>query len=447
YGLKLPGAASGISVAFGVEQRTEKLQLDSDVAFTTGDLSGQGGPVIGVQGKYTVKDIYGEFRLPIFDKAPAAHLLSVNGSVRHSDYSTNTKTDSFGVGVEYAPISTVRLRGSFQRAVRAPNVHDLFAAQGNGLFNMAADPCAGPNPTATLQQCQRTGLSAAQYGSALLNSPAGQYNFLGGGNNNLRPEKSDSQTLGIVFEPFRNFTATLDYFDIQIEDVISVLPPNITLQRCLTNGEFCNLIQRDVAGTLWANPAGRIVATNANIAQGGTTGIDIALNYSGKFGGGWGTYNINFIGTRLQRNDLEPVPDGGTFDCTGLHGLTCGVPSPKWRHKARFSWTTPWNADLSLTWRQLNAVQHEGISGQPLLLAAINPIDQELAKRDYVDIAASWQATKQLTLRGGINNLFDKDPPISNSNVLSATFGNANTYPQVYDALGRRVFLNATYKF
>ncbi|MBL8514713.1 MAG: TonB-dependent receptor plug domain-containing protein, partial [Betaproteobacteria bacterium] len=60
YGLKLPGAATGISVAFGVEQRTEKLQLDTDVAFTTGDLSGQGGPVIGVQGKYTVKDIYGE---------------------------------------------------------------------------------------------------------------------------------------------------------------------------------------------------------------------------------------------------------------------------------------------------------------------------------------------------------------------------------------------------
>jgi outer membrane receptor protein involved in Fe transport len=446
YGWKIPGAKSGISVSIGAEQRTEKLQLDTDTAFTTGDLAGQGGPTISIAGKYTVKDIFGEMRVPILEGAPMAHLLSVNGSVRHSDYSTGNKTDSYGVGIEFAPIQQVRTRASFQQAVRAANIHELFAAQGNGLFNMPSDPCAGATPTASLAACQRTGVTAAQYGR-IIDSPAGQYNALGGGNPNLKPEKSKSYTVGVVLEPIPNLTASIDYFDIQIKDVISVLPPAITLQRCLTSGEFCNLIQRDIIGSLWAQPSGRIIATNANIAQGGTSGIDFGANYAAKLGNGMGSYSITFNATLLQRNDFEPVLGGGTFDCKGFHGANCGVPSPKWRHKLRGSWSTPWNVDLALTWRHIDKVANEGTSSNPLLTAAINPIDREFPKQDYFDLAASWSATKNLTVRGGINNLFDKDPPIANSNTLAATFGNGNTYPQVYDALGRRVFLNATYKF
>ena len=81
----------------------------------------------------------------------------------------------------------------------------------------------------------------------------------------------------------------------------------------------------------------------------------------------------------------------------------------------------------------------------PLINSTVRPADQTLAQRDYFDIAASWAVTKQLALRGGINNLLDKDPPLSG--LVGAGIGNGNTYPQVYDALGRRVFFNATYKF
>ncbi|MBL8520405.1 MAG: TonB-dependent receptor [Betaproteobacteria bacterium] len=446
YGWKLPGAKSGVSVALGVEQRTEKLQLDTDTAFTTGDLAGQGGPTIGVVGKYTVKDIFSELRVPILEGAPMAHLLSFNGSYRRSDYSIDQTTDSYGLGLEWAPVQQVRARASFQRAARAANIHELFDAQGNVLFNMSSDPCAGATPTASLAACQRTGVTAAQYGR-IIDSPAGQYNALGGGNPNLKPETADSTTFGLVFEPWRNFTATIDVFDIQLKDVISTLPPAVVVQSCLTSGQFCNLIQRDVIGSLWAQPTGRVVATNVNIAKARTSGVDLAFNYAGKLANGWGGYNVTFNATLLQKAENEPIPGQGSYDCKGLHGATCGVPAPKWRHKLRGGWNTPWNIDLALTWRHVDKVSNEGTSSNPLLAATLNPIDRSFPKRDYFDLAASWQATKQLALRGGINNLFDKDPPIANSNTLAATFGNGNTYPQVYDALGRRVFVNATYKF
>jgi outer membrane receptor protein involved in Fe transport len=446
YGWKLPSAKNSVSVALGVEQRTEKLELNTDTAFTTGDLAGQGGPIIGVIGKYTVKDVFGELRVPIIEGAPLADLLSFNGSYRRSDYSIDQTTDSYGVGLEWAPIKQVRARASFQRAARAANIHELFDAQGNVLFNMSSDPCAGATPTASLAACQRTGVTAAQYGR-IIDSPAGQYNALGGGNPNLKPETADSTTFGVVFEPMRNFTATIDFFDIKLKDVISTLPPAVVVQTCLNTGQFCNLIQRDIIGSLWAQPTGRVVATNVNIAQARTSGIDLAANYAGKLGGGLGNYNVNFNATILSKLENEPIPGQGSYDCKGLHGATCGVPSPKWRHKLRGSWTTPWNVDLALTWRHVGKVANEGTSSNTLIAASLNPIDREFGKRDDFDLAASWQATKQLALRGGINNLLDKDPPLANSNTLAATFGNGNTYPQVYDTLGRRVFLNATYKF
>jgi outer membrane receptor protein involved in Fe transport len=244
----------------------------------------------------------------------------------------------------------------------------------------------------------------------------------------------------------RGMSATIDAFDIRMKDIISTLPPAIVLQQCLTAGQFCDLISRDAIGTIWAAPNGRIVATNVNIAALRTSGLDFGFNYVHKLAG-LGTVGVSFNGTLLNKLENEPIPGAGTYDCKGLHGGTCLVPSPKWRHKVRGTWTTPWDVDLSLTWRHISSVANEVTSSNPLLNAPIVAIDREFAAREYFDLAASWNATKQLTLRGGINNILDKDPPIANSNTLAATFGNANTYPQVYDALGRRVFLNATYKF
>ena len=128
--------------------------------------------------------------MPILEKMPFADLLSLNASYRYSDFSTDKKANSYGVGFEWAPIQQAKLRGSYQRAVRAPNIVELFTPAGLSLYDNDADPCAGATPTATFAQCARTGVTQAQYGN-IIDSPAGQYNQITGGNANLNPETAD----------------------------------------------------------------------------------------------------------------------------------------------------------------------------------------------------------------------------------------------------------------
>ncbi|MEO7744329.1 MAG: TonB-dependent receptor [Usitatibacter sp.] len=445
YGIRLPAAKNGVSVAVGAERRTEKLDLDSDVVVSTGSLSGSGGPTQPVHGKYTVNEFYGEVRVPLIDSRPMFRDLSVSGSLRRSNYSTDISTTTYGAGVDWSPTKAVKLRGSYQNAVRAPNLYELFLAQGNNLFDMDEDPCAGPTPTATRAQCARTGVTAAQYGN-IQDSPAGQYNYLQGGNPNLEPEKAKTYTVGLVLTPMPNLSATIDYFDIKIDKTISNLDSATVVGLCLQQGLFCDLIQRDRLGTLWLLDEGRVIGTNQNIGGTRTSGIDLAVNYNHPLGrmGGLG---ISFIGTWLRTLEIEEVKGLGIYDCVGLYGANkCGVPSPEWRHKLRFNWATPWNMDFAVTWRHMSEVILQGTSSNPLLTGTVRDIERALDAQNYLDIAASWAVTKWFTVRGGINNITDRDPPLTSQQGPSV-FGNNNTFPGTYDALGRKVFVNATLKF
>jgi outer membrane receptor protein involved in Fe transport len=446
YGARLPWAKDGIGVAFGLERRVEKLELVPDLEFTSFDLAGQGGPTLPVNGRYTVKEAYAEVKVPIIQDRPWVQLLSVNGSYRYSDYSTNKTTDTYGIGAEWAPVKEVRFRGSYQQAVRAANIIELFLPQGFNLFNMASDPCGGPTPTATLAQCLATGLTAAQYGSVLLTNPAGQYNYLQGGNPNLDPEKAKTYTLGVVVQPFRNLSASLDYWRIKVDNAISLLPPTQTILNCITSGVSCELIHRDPAtGGLYVGN-GFVTATNINIAKLKTSGIDLTANYIQPLGA-WGSLGVNFIGTYVKEFRKEPIPGLGDYDCAGFYGVTCLTPAPKWRHKLRGSWSTPWNVDVALTWRHLDSVDVDYSSSNPLLAGPFTDAVKTLSDRDYIDLAASWAVTKNVTIYAGVNNLFDKDPPITDSSIAGPAAGSGNTYPQVYDALGRRIFISVTAKF
>jgi outer membrane receptor protein involved in Fe transport len=446
YGIKFPAAKSGVAVAFGIERRTEKIDLDTDLVVSTGSLSGSGGATIGISGKYTVNDYFAEVRAPLIEGAPMADLVSVNASVRRSSYSTDIDTNTYGIGADWAPNKLVRVRGTYQDAVRAANLIELFQAQGNNLFDMDSDPCAGPTPTATRAECARTGVTAAQYGN-IQDSPAGQYNFLQGGNPGLKPEKAKTYTIGLVLTPFKNFSATIDYYDIKIDKIIGTVSPTTTLNQCLTTGAFCNLITRDRLGTLWLLNDGRIVATNQNLGSTRTSGVDLSANYDHALPGKWGKLNLNYVGTYLKKLETEEIPGLGKYDCVGLYGASkCGGPNPEWRHHLRATWMTPWDVNLLVGYRFADAVKVQESSGQTLLAGTFNTVEERLHSANYVDIAATWMVTKQFTLLGGINNLFDRDPPITSAQGPSV-FGNGNTFPGSYDTLGRKIFLSGTYKF
>jgi len=446
YGLKLPAAKNGIGATFGVERRREELVLATDANTTAGTLSGSGGETPGLNGGYAVSEVFAEVRIPIIEGKTGAELLAINLSARGSSYDPGESTSTWGLGLEYAPIQAVKARASIQRAVRAPNLVELYQAQGNNLFDLTADPCGGPTPARSASDCARTGVTAAQY-RTIQNSPANQYNFLQGGNPSLKPETATSVTAGLLLQPMRGLTMSVDYFDIKVEDTISIVSANTTLTKCLDTGSalFCSLIQRDRLGTLWLLNEGRVQATNVNIGSIRTTGIDFAANYSQRIGA-WGGLSGTFQGTYTTRFEVEEVPGDGTYDCVGLYGPSnCRPPSPKWRHRARAVWSSPFDVDLAATWRHIDKVKVETSSDNALLRGPFNPVEAELGARNYFDLALSWRPLKGLDLAVGVNNVFDKDPPLTS---LSGTgVGNGNTFPGVYDALGRKVFINANYKF
>jgi outer membrane receptor protein involved in Fe transport len=450
YGLRLPTASAGIAFNVGFEHRTEKLERKVDSAFATGDLAGQGGPTNSVEGQYSVKDYFAETRIPLLSKMPFADEVSLNASYRHSRYSTGYNTNSFGTGLEWSLTPAVKLRGSYQKAVRAANIVELFTPSGLGLYDNDEDPCAvakpSATPSATPAACARTGVTAAQYGN-ILDNPAQQYNALFGGNAQLKPETSKSYTAGIVLTPMRNLSFTLDYFNMKVNDVIDAMPPTTTLSDCLGTGNAasCSLIHRGANGSLWMDNGAYIVANNMNLGMRKTSGVDVAANFRQKMNNGWGGFDLSLTGTWLKEFLQEDAPGMGTYDCAGLFGPSCGTPLPTWRHKLRGTWSSPWGVDLALTWRFIDEVKLSSTSDNPLLADGSEPGDQTFGRRNYFDLAANWKATKIFTVSGGINNLFDKDPPVGG--VTSSVFGNGNTFPQVYDALGRRVFINLTAKF
>lgn len=444
YGFKLPTAKTGVGVAFGLERRTSGLELATDTAFSSGDLAGQGGPRIGLAGEYTVNDVFGEVRIPLADGQPFAYSANLNTSVRHSNYSSGNSANTWGTGVDWSPVKQFKVRGSVQQSARSPNVSEMFSPQSVGLTNMDSDPCAGATPTASLAQCANTGVTAAQYGN-IVDSPAQQYNALFGGNPALRPEISRSKTLGFVATPVKDLSLSVDFFQINVDDAISTLPPTTVLAQCLATGnpQFCGLITRDRNGTLWNLPTAQIVATNVNIGSLNTKGVDLGADYGFRMGN-MGTMNVSFLGTLLSGFTQEPVPGLGSYDCAGYYGNTCGTPAPKWRHKLRGTWSTPSGLVAGLAWRHFGGVDVDASSSNPLMAGTVYPITASFPAMNYFDVSMSYPVSKNVTLSGTISNLFDKDPPLAQT---GAPFGNGNTFPVVYDALGRRIALNLTAKF
>jgi outer membrane receptor protein involved in Fe transport len=457
YGIKSPWAESGIGVSFGVERRAEKLKFVPDEASIGGDLAGSGGAAPALTDGFSVKEVFGEFRLPLFEGKPFAESLDLSGSFRRSDYSAGYSADTYGVGVDWAPVKSVRVRGSYQVAVRAPTIQDLFDPQSIGNNGPANDPCEGTigsaSLTATLEQCARTGMTAAQYGKVPYNS-ANQHSDQNGGNPNVRPEEGTTYTLGLVLNPIKDLTITLDAFKIDITDTISSVDPEVALTQCLETGAavFCDLIKRDALGSLWLSPngpAGFVQNTTANIGSVGTSGLDVGVSYRMRLGA-MGTLDTSMNGTYVHTMTEENVPGLGEYDCKGLFGQTCGTSTPEWRHKLRATWSTPWDLNLSATWRHFDSVQQEFLSDQALLASsrAVAEVEKKMSARDYLDLNASYSITKMIGLSVGVNNVFDRDPPLASGNVIPAAgSANANTFPQVYDAMGRFIYMNLTARF
>jgi outer membrane receptor protein involved in Fe transport len=455
--IQLPTADAGLQVNFGAEYRHEETEFQPDLSYQIGDGAGQGAATLPVAGQFHVTELFTEVALPLVDGKKGVEQLAFEGGYRYSDYSTGIDTDTWKLGLSYKPVDSLRFRGSFQRAVRAPNVGELFSLQQVALDG-TTDPCAGEADANglvnghTQEECARTGVTAAQFGNVLAN-PANQYNGLIGGNPDLQPETADTTSFGFVFQPnfVQGLTVAVDYFDIQVEDTIAGVGADLAINTCVDTGDpfFCDLIQRDQFGTLWLDQSGFIVDTNLNTGTLSTKGFDIQAGYGFDIGGA-GRLGFNVIGTWLDELVTQPLPGADTYDCKGLYGPVCLGPTPEWRHSFRVDWSTPWqNLDVGMTWRYFDGVDADYTSedvvgvGQTFSI----PTDDHLGSRSYIDLTAAVTFAERYTVRVGANNLMDKDPPINGSSTCPTGPCNGNTWPQVYDTLGRQLFLTFTSNF
>ena len=461
YGISSPFSDSGVGFLFGLEYRKDELSSDSDpiTQIAGGGFTGLGGATLPVNGEVEAIDAFVEAQIPLITERKFAQELTLNLQYRFSDYETDGNnvrnsfdTDTYGISLNWTPVDDIRFRGQFQRAVRAPNVIELFTGQDQGLGNLnqfgvnangvgLSDPCASDAPLLSLEQCALTGVTAGQFGS-ILDVISGQTQLITGGNPLLDPESSDTTTFGVVITPsaIPNLSITIDYFDITVDDLISTgIPAQITLNNCLNTGDptFCDLIARSPAGSLAAGgPGFGFQSTNLNIAELETSGIDLQVGYN--FDTDFGSFDVNYAGTFLDSYSFIPFPGGEAVECDGFFGNACFFDvTPDYRHRAIVGWATPWNFETNLTWRHTSSV--DNVQGD-----AAAAVDMRLASTDYFDLNVNFQASENISVRAGVTNLTNEEPPISIS--AGAPLGNGNTFPSIFET-SRQIFLGATYSF
>ena len=451
FGIKIPTAKDGISINVGAEYREEKFKFDPDYIFANGLQSG-GAPSKSIDGKLHVWEGFTEARIPIANDLPFVKSLGFDAGYRYSKYTLGFSTNTYKFGVEWTPIDDVRLRAGYNRAVRAPNINELFQPATVGAGG-TADPCWGANPVLSQAQCAVTGVTASQYGFLDVN-PAAQINTQVGGNTQLKPEIADTYTAGLVIQPqmVPNLVTSIDIFYIKIKDTITSLSSNTVINDCALTGQasLCGLIHRGAAGDLWFNQGNYVTATYLNIGQVSTRGMDIQTHYHTDLGG-FGKLSTSLSGTYTKDFNFEPVPGLGSYDCAGYWGSTCGAPVPHWRHVLNTTWGLPWfGLDLTARWRLVGPSKVDRSSSNPALKADFYTATAHIPGYNYIDLSLSAPVTNYVDFRIGVNNIADKNPPLILNGTLSDcpnTTCNDNTWVGTYDTLGRYLYAHVSVKF
>jgi len=450
YGWQIPWADYGIRFLAGLEYRRDELSSRPDEISQVpgGGFTGVGGATLAVAGQVEVSEFYTEVEIPIVTGVTGIQEFTLRGQYRYSDYdregndtTSSVDTDTYGFSLAWTPIDQLRVRAGYQRAVRAPNVIELYTGQNTNLPNLNPagtnangvqlfDPCASDAPIASLATCANTGVTAAQYGS-IFDVISGQTQSLTGGNPFLDPEKADTWTVGFVWEPTFSdgLSISVDWFNITVDDAIQAgISAQIVLDNCLATGDptFCGLITRNsFNGTLSSgSPGVGFQQTNINIAELSTSGIDFQVIYD--WDAGDHGFRVDYASTYLDSLSFVPFPSADEVECAGKFGNSCAgtlAPvNPEYRHRALFSWMTPWSVNVDLTWRYMGSTDNDDPD---------EVLESKLDSVNYIDLAAIWQATDNIQLRGTVLNLFGEDPPIFSG--AGPALGNGNTYPATYD--------------
>jgi iron complex outermembrane receptor protein len=473
--------AGPLAVVFGAEQRKWNFEFDPGTLF---------GPIAGFNtadpaaGKNKFTDFFAEARIPLFKDQPFARSAEVNLTFRRSkskftdlipddpDEATGGSTDNaYGITGSWEPLERVRLRGSYQHSVRAPNFVELFA--GGSSFPQYFDPCSintnfrMTGGAAARRLCEETGLgpvdsptSAAQ---SYVQTPGSQA-FIGvTGNPDLKPETGDTFTVGGVFQRW-GVTASLDYYNIRIKDSIFAPDPNMIIAACYGyhglnpslafSSPFCSFQPADGrTGSIFARVP-TISYISIPVALGGdgngyfqsinqgkikTSGVDVQLGYAlpTDFVSPGSKLSANLLVNYLIDFKVEELP-GTMIDYAGTvsyFGAGLGTSFPRWKGNLNLAWNMkPFTLESRIRYihKMANRITRQ-FPGEEALVSGTPSVF-------YFDfgVAADF---KPLTLRIGLNNAFNRRPPEYSPNVQSGTD------PSLFDVIGRRAYVSATLRY
>jgi outer membrane receptor protein involved in Fe transport len=455
----LPAGPIGFSL--GAEWRKMSAVYQPDSFLSSGDVVGfNAGLPTG--GSLSANEVYGEVRVPILVDQPLFQSLALNGAFRYSDYSLDGVGGvwTYLGGVDWKMNDQIAFRAQYQRAIRAPNVQELFGGLSRSVGS-ATDPCSNRGNAALRTEaaravCVATGVPASQVFTAGVQPntiiPA---DF--GGSPDVGEEVSDTYTAGFVLSPsfVPRLYLSVDYFSISLDGAIGQLGGglNNTLNLCYNviqdaSSEFCQAIRRDPqTGAITDNYAAQIRSANTGKLK--TSGVDFAgrYNFDLNFGipmfGEVSELSVSTDWTYTHEFTSTPVaafPDI-TQECIGAWGPSCGDANAKWRGASRVTWISG-DLSLSLRHRYLGPVKDARYllpaRGRATRPARADQPQPRLDAQHYFDLSFNYSVTEEAEVFGGARNLFNAKVPGT---------GTAGGVGAAYDMLGTEFFLGATLKF
>ncbi len=404
--------AGPMGIAMGAEVREEKFAFNPSQEWQIGDIAGFGGNVYGVNVKRHVASLYAETAVPVLKS------LELDLGVRYDNYQTVGSTTNPKISFRWVPVPELLVRGSYGTGFRAPSLTDLYTPQQSSVTpNGSRDPLRCPNvQTGAPADCNN------------------QFPTTTGGNPNLKPEKSKSGTLGIVFEPSRRMSIGLDAFWITIRDQLGVLPSSTILGSAANATTFANFIIRGApdGNASGLGPIISVLQNTANLFKAKVSGYDVNLLVRPDIGAGqnltlrldgtetWQSIRQNFDGSYSNNMDTALAAPFGVI--------------PRWRHVANATYDRgPWMLSLSQNFQDSYHDATGNVGGTPRLVGVYETFDAQ----------ARYTGFRNLTLSLGVKNLTDRDPPYTNSAGQFAA-GYDISYA---DVRGRFVYGNIRYTF
>jgi iron complex outermembrane receptor protein len=429
--------AGPLAFAVGLEHRRTLGYFQPDALVVEGLSSDI--PAQPASGSITVKEAYGELRIPLIKDAPFLYRLDASVAGRWFDYSTSGSDSTYKAGLTWRPVEDVLLRGSFAQGFRAPTIGELFGTASR-FDQTVTDPCSdllglagGPPASAAVRtNCAARGVPAS--GSYVQLNP--QLPVITSGNRNLKPETSEGWNYSFVWEPSFLRQASwadggsleLAYSEIKLDGAIQALSGQTLLDRCAQTGDAlsCATISRTASGAISgiANPL-------INIGGIKTRSLDLNLMWRSP-DWAWGRFAARSYTTRLlEFTELQPTSSG--FQPIKREGTERGSPSqafPKTKSNLMVDWDkADWGATVGL--RYISAVVETAAN------------NNKMGARTYVDAQLRWTPsflTNGLQLALGANNLLDQDPP----GCLSCDLNSFD--PNVYDVPGRFIYFRLSYR-